>query len=54
MTIKTKEERSRIVIDIMTKNFVKSSEQQGRKLSDNEARKQAQTIAERADKKRSK
>jgi hypothetical protein len=51
---KTRDERSRIAIDIMTKNFVKESEKQGRKLSDNEARKQAQAIAERADKKRNK
>jgi hypothetical protein len=49
---KTREERSRIAIDIMTKNLVKGSEQQGRKLSDSEARRQAQAIAERADKKR--
>lgn len=51
---KSKEERGRIAVDIMTKNFKTSAEQSGRTMSDNEARKKATEIAERADRKRQK
>lgn len=45
---RTRDERARNAVDIMTKHFVTHSEKQGRKMSDAEARKKAVEIAERA------
>lgn len=54
MTVKTREERGRIAVDIITKNIKNHVEQSGRTITESEARKQAQTIAERANRKRNK
>lgn len=51
---KTREEKARIAIDITTKNLVESAKKGGYELTDSQARKKAQEIAERVERKREK
>lgn len=49
---KTRDERGRIAVDIMTKNIKEHSEKSGKQITESDARKQAQTIADRANRRR--
>lgn len=51
MSVKSQDDKNRIAVDILTKNFVDHARKNGQEVSDSAARKKAVEIAERAIKK---